>query len=92
MPAVLDVVPLRPFCTDDFSRGLRIRSREDAQSYDHIQPNAPWLCRYILLDVDHEGAAFRWEETGLPAPTFVIVNPDSSHAHYAYELELPVSC
>ena len=67
-----------------------VRPRSQAVRHAYIQPNSPWCTRYLAFDVDREGAAFEAEDAGLPAPTFTVVNPASTHAHILYELERPV--
>lgn len=45
---------------------------------------------YLILDIDHEGSAFWWQDNGLPQPTIIVVNPDNGHSLLFWELAAPV--
>ena len=53
-------LPRRPYCTDDLSAGLVIRSRDQAARYRYIQPNPPGLACWLVFDVDHPYAVLSW--------------------------------
>ncbi len=64
--------------------------RDDALKFPHIQLNSRGRKAFLVFDVDRAGAAFSWEEAGLPAPTVIVVNPENGHAHLIYQLAAPV--
>lgn len=82
--------PYKPYCADDFSHGSRIRTRQEALKYKHIQHNPPAHIRWVIIDVDRPGAA-AWAFDGwLPPAAWVAINDDNGHAHVAYGLKAPV--
>jgi len=82
--------PRRPYCADDLSKGLRIRSLEQALTKPYVQANPPHLRVWSIFDVDRPGAAFAWEDANLPPPAWAAVNRENGHAHLAYGLMAPV--
>jgi hypothetical protein len=85
-------IPTRPYCSNDpRSSGVCFRRRDLALQCAYIQPNFPWLRRYLPFDVDREGAALLPERLDLPFPTIITVNLDTSHSHFLYELTFPVA-
>lgn len=91
MAALSDVwaasLPHRPYCTDDFSHGVRVRSLSDALLRRYIQPNGPSAATWLVFDVDRPGGAFAAQDAGLPDPTAVLITPHNRHAHVLYGLE-----
>lgn len=83
-------VPHRPYCTDELGSGVRVRSKADALAKRYIQVNPPASVGYLVFDVDREGAAFSWEHSNLPAPSWAAINPENGHAHLAYAIQTPV--
>ena len=84
------LLPKRPYCADDPSHGLLIRSRQRALAFSHIQLNAPIEARWLAFDIDRDTAALAWEEGGLPAPNVIAINPENHHAHLLWALNQPV--
>lgn len=84
-------IPAKPYCTNDPARGLRVLPADIATRYRHIQPNGPMMCGWLVFDLDFAGAAFAWDDNGLPVPTITAINPANSHAHLFYGLESPVA-
>lgn len=82
--------PRRPYCTDDFEAGLKIRSLEQALGRRYIQANPPKLRVWSMFDVDRAGAAVAWEDADLPPPTWVTQNKANGHAHLVWGLTAPV--
>ena len=82
--------PRRPYCTDDLSCGLRIRSLAHALRRPYIQANPPHLRVWSIFDVDRPGAGILWEHVGLPPPTWSAVNRENGHAHLVWGLSAPV--
>ena len=85
-----DNLPLKPYCTNDLSYGLKIRPKESAIRMSYIQPNFPFIIIYLMFDVDRDEAGASWIDAGLPKPTFIVVNLANGHAHLIYELLTPV--
>jgi DNA-directed RNA polymerase specialized sigma24 family protein len=85
-----DRLPRRPYCSDDLSTGLRIRSLAQALTKPYIQLNPPHLRVWSIFDVDREGAAFSWEQANLPPPSWAAINRENGHAHLVWGLAAPV--
>ncbi len=85
-----DNLPLKPYCTNDLSYGLKIRPKQSAIRMSYIQPNFPFIIIYLMFDVDRDEAGASWIDAGLPKPTFIVVNLANGHAHLIYELQTPV--
>lgn len=83
-------LPDKPYCSNHLSSGLKIRPKPTAVTSDYLQLNKPKILRYVVFDVDYSGAAWSWDWVGLPAPTFIVINPENAHAHLIYELNTPV--
>ena len=83
-------LPLKPYCTNDLSYGLKIRPKQSAIRMSYIQPNFPFIIIYLMFDVDRDEAGASWIDAGLPKPTFIVVNLANGHAHLIYELLTPV--
>lgn len=81
--------PKRPYCCDDFEDGLLIRPLATAVKKKYIQANPPHLRIWSIFDIDRPGAAFAWEDAGLPMPNWAATNVNG-HAHLAYGLRAPV--
>lgn len=82
--------PRRPYCADDLSAGLRIRSLRQALAHPYIQANPPNLRVWSIYDVDRPGAALAWEAAGLPPPTWAAINRRNAHGHLVWGLSAPV--
>ena len=85
-----ELVPARPYCTDDPSSGVAILRKSIALRKRHIQLDPPKLIRWLPFDVDRPDACFASESASLPAPNFVAVNPENGHSLTAYLLAVPV--
>lgn len=83
-------IPKKPYCTDDFSLGIRPKTYAHAIKHRYIQVNPPHLRVFMLFDLDYGGAAFAWENQNLPMPAWAAINRQNSHAHLAYALSAPV--
>lgn len=87
---ILPRLPRRPYCTDNPSQGLIIRGPDVATTMSHLQLNPAALRHWLLFDIDAPLAALTWERANLPPPNWIAVNPENSHAHCGYLLEVPV--
>ena len=85
-----DWLPARPYCTDEPTHGLLIRSRRLAVRRAFLQLNTPHTHRWLCFDIDRPGAAFADEDANVAAPNVAVINPDNGHAHLLYALADPV--
>lgn len=83
-------LPAKPYCSDDLSYGLRIRSKDVAVRCRYVQPNHPAAVGWLVFDIDRTWACYAWEDANLPCPTLAVINPANAHAHLFYGLETPV--
>ncbi|MFI3187166.1 MAG: replication initiation protein [Methylococcaceae bacterium] len=82
--------PRRPYCTDDFQDGVRIRSLKQALTKRYLQANPPSLRVWSIYDIDRAGGALAWEDANLPPPSWITSNRENRHAHIVYGLDVPV--
>lgn len=82
--------PKRPYCTDDFESGLRIRPLETAVKKKYIQANPPHLRVWLLFDLDYEGAGVKWDDLDWLPPSWAAINGENAYAHLAWGLKTPV--
>jgi hypothetical protein len=85
-----DLLPKKPYCSDDLQAGLKIFSSKIAVSKKYLQLNHPDYIRFFIFDVDRQSARIDWQDKNVVAPTWICVNPQNGHAHLVYELEKPV--
>ncbi|WP_299262109.1 replication initiation protein, partial [uncultured Kushneria sp.] len=85
-----DRLPQKPYHTDDFGTGVRIRDVAQAIQARYIQPNGPTHRYWLIYDIDRCDAALDWHDRNAPPPTIVAQNPENGHAHLIYGLEVPV--
>ena len=64
----------RPYCTDDFVKGLRIIPVREVLGKRYIQLAQPYK-DYLSLGLDRVDSALAYEEAGLPEPTVTIIDP-----------------
>ena len=84
-------LPYKPYCSDDPTLGVMIRSVSQAVSKRHIQPNPPTVIFWIPYDIDRPTGKWDWRHMEVPPPNIVTGNPENGHAHLLYGLEWPVS-
>lgn len=87
-------LPDQPYCATrnddgDIAR-IFITSKATAVKYPEIQINhtRAWV-RWLIFDVDREGAFEAADDASLPPPTFITISR-RGHAHLAYRLKAPV--
>lgn len=86
-----DSLPSKPYCSNDLTTGLRIRSMDTALRYAYIQPNHPNSKLWLVFDIDRPTCVSEiTDDCDLPAPHIFVQNPANSHAHAYYGLETPV--
>ena len=84
-------LPVRPYCTNDPTTGLMIRTLDHALKRRYIQPNHPNSRLWLVYDVDRPTCVSELtDDLLLPAPHFFVQNPDNQHAHAYYGLETAV--
>ncbi|MEO6835429.1 MAG: replication initiation protein [Candidatus Tumulicola sp.] len=69
-----------------FDGGAFRQPREQAARWAEIAPDPRGWKRAIRLDVDLPNAIEVVAASGLPTPSWCVVNPSTGHAHVAYEL------
>lgn len=85
----IESLPEKVRSTDYFEEGTKFRKKEKALQHKYVELHQLYK-KYIALDIDVPGSAYRWDERGLPPPSYVVVNPANAHCHYLYELRVPV--
>lgn len=83
-------LPVKPYCTDDLSSGLFVRSAMSAIEKRYVQHNGPTHKYWLAFDVDRPHATFEWQDLNCPAPHITIQNPENGHAHLLYGLSVSV--
>lgn len=85
----IEALPEKVRSADFKDEGTRFRKREKALAYRYVELNQLYK-KFIALDIDAPGSAYRWDERGLPPPSIIVINPENTHSHYLYELKTPV--
>lgn len=83
-------LPRRPYCSDDLTRGVQIRSLQQALTKPYIQINPPHLRVWSIFDVDRPAGALAWEDAFLPVPSWACTNKENGHAHLVWGIRAPV--
>jgi hypothetical protein len=86
----LQRLPHKPYCTNDFADGLKIRPKSTAIKHRYLQLNPPGILSFMLFDLDAPESAWTFERHDLPHPTFIVINRKNGHCHYIYALLSPV--
>lgn len=79
----------RPWCSNNFDKGIKCRGKWDAFDHRSIQVNPPWRLGWFLIDVDRPldlSDACNWDVR----PSITMLNPDNGHYHLAVEAKIPV--
>lgn len=87
--SLIDSLPTKIRSTDDFNEGVKYQKRENALQKKYIELNQLYK-KFIVIDIDIPNAVYSFEESNLPPPTYIVINPSNSHCHYQYELNTPV--
>ena len=85
-----NMLPKRPYCSDNLSQGIYPRSLSVAIKKNYIQLNPPQMQYWLVFDIDRQASAFAWYDANLPDPFAVVVNPENTHCHVIYALASPV--
>ena len=85
-------IPNKPYCTNNFVHGLKIRERESALTHKYVQYQIKnKITGWLAFDLDYEGAAFAASDANLPQPSITTINPKNGHAHLLYKLSTPIA-
>jgi len=80
-------LPVKPYCTNNLENGLSIRNKNRALEMLYLQANQPAIQTCLLFDLDEDNAFYKFDEVGLPIPTFITKSPASGRCHYGYMLK-----
>lgn len=83
-------LPRRPYVTDNPELGITVRRAERALDWPYIQPNSPALKWRLVFDIDRPASVFAADEGNVAPPNWIAENPKNGHAHFAYEIAVPV--
>jgi len=84
-------LPIRPYCTNDPTNGLMVRTLDHALRCRYIQPNNPNSKLWLVYDIDRPTCVSELtDDLLLPAPHFFVQNKKNQHAHAFYGLEAAV--
>lgn len=83
-------LPVKPYCSNDLESGLIIRNKNKALEMLYLQANQPSIQTCLLFDLDEDNAFYKFEDVGLPIPTFITKCPASGRCHYGYMLKAGV--
>ena len=70
----------------------RNRLVSNALEFPYIQPNSKFNIRWLVYDIDREFDPNEIYDNNLPAPYFVVFNPENGYAHLWYKLKTPIYC
>ena len=83
-------LPEKPYCSNNLESGLSIRNKNRALEMLYLQANQPAIQTCLLFDLDENNAFYKFEDVGLPVPTFITKSPESGRCHYGYMLKAGV--
>jgi len=84
-------LPQRPYCTDAFQDGLKIRDVQQAMTKRYIQHNPPAQVRWVVFDCDYSDSLGRVQDANLPLPNIAAINRANGHSHLFYGLDCAVT-
>ena len=87
---LFESLPNKPYCMDEKSGYMLIRSKKIAIRKPYIQVNSPITTIYFVFDDDKKDAALSWFDANLPTPLWTTQNPINGHCHHCYKLEIPL--
>lgn len=77
------------YCSNDLTFGLRLLPSEYALKHKYIQANNDKFIMFLVIDLDHNNPLI-FEDVGLPAPNFCVIDNEKSTSHHIYALEAPI--
>lgn len=90
MQLFLDRLPRKPYCTDNLTSGLVIRSRSIALEKPYIQYNPPVHTQALVFDIDRPLAECAAAYAEVAPPNFAVTDRHNGRGHLIYVLEAPV--
>jgi hypothetical protein len=89
---IINKFPVKPYCSDDLSYGVKVRPKAIALLKRYIQANHPYYTNFLIFDLDSPTAYidFFYDMVGVPTPNLIVENPENGHAHYIYQLATPI--
>ncbi|MFA0012229.1 replication initiation protein [Vibrio lentus] len=85
---LIETLPHKPYCTDELGVTY-IRPKTTAIKKKYLQVNQPHMVKYLIFDIDHQGAVLSWYDNGLAPPNWSSKTRENAHAHIAYRLKVP---
>lgn len=82
-------LPDKVLSSNDFAKDTRYRKKDKALNCRYIAVSQV-MRKQIIIDIDRKNSGFEWETLNLPAPTYIVINPNNGHCHYVYELRKAV--
>lgn len=76
-------------CSNNLEYGVKVRRKDYAIKHKYIQFNDHFI-KFLVLDIDRKDCFWDWDYQNLPAPHFVVANPENGHCHYIYALATPI--
>jgi hypothetical protein len=84
-------LPIKPYATNDLSRGLSICHKKSAIQKRYLQHNPPAKIHWLVFDCDKSNALeVAIQQAHCPVPNLEVVNPANGHSHLFYGLAVPV--
>lgn len=77
------------YCSNDLTFGLRLLPVEYALKHKYIQANHDRAIMFLVIDLDHNNPLM-FQDVGLPAPNFCVIDNNKSTSHYVYALSTPI--
>ena len=89
---LINNLPKKPYCSDDLSHGLMIRSQATALKLKYLQLNHPYYTRYLILDLDYDASLvdILYSLVGVPMPNLLVENSQNGRSHIIFELKTPI--
>lgn len=84
-------LPKKPYCTNDFSKGIQIKNMAQAVMLHYLQYQYPNEMRWMVFDIDYPvNHEIIRNDLKLPVPNIIVQNRKNGHAHLYYLLAYPV--
>lgn len=87
---IIEMLPLKPYATNNYDYGVKIFSRKKALTKKYIQLNPPYVQSFFTLDLDYSTWPLVCEDLELPNPLYFVQNKKNGHAHLIFGIFPPV--
>ncbi|MDP0344782.1 replication initiation protein [Glaesserella parasuis] len=77
------------YCSNELQYGLRLLPTKIALDHKYIQVNNDKAIMFLVIDLDHNNPLI-FENVGLPAPNFIVIDKEKSTSHYYYAINKPI--